>query len=230
MVFQSYALYPHMTVFENMAFALKLRKLPKATIADKVRGAADVLGIGSELSKRPKQLSGGQRQRVALGRAIVREPQCFLFDEPLSNLDAKLRVEMRAEIKRLHLRARQHDRLRHARSGRGDHTRRSRGRHEGRGRAAVRERAGHLPPPGEPVRGGLPGHAAHELLRRAPGRRGRPAVVRRGDRQAAGPGADSGGAARARGGGQPGSCWACVPRRWRRRQRRASRRRARSWR
>jgi multiple sugar transport system ATP-binding protein len=103
MVFQSYALYPHMTAFENMAFALKLRKLPKATIADKVRRAADVLGIGSELGKRPKQLSGGQRQRVALGRAIVREPRCFLFDEPLSNLDAKLRVEMRAEIKRLHL-------------------------------------------------------------------------------------------------------------------------------
>jgi multiple sugar transport system ATP-binding protein len=103
MVFQSYALYPHMTAFENMAFALKLRKLPKATIAEKVHRAADVLGIGSELGKRPKQLSGGQRQRVALGRAIVREPQCFLFDEPLSNLDAKLRVEMRAEIKRLHL-------------------------------------------------------------------------------------------------------------------------------
>ena len=103
MVFQSYALYPHMTVFENMAFALKLRKLPRATIADKVRRAADVLGIVDELGKRPRQLSGGQRQRVALGRAIVREPQCFLFDEPLSNLDAKLRVEMRAEIKRLHL-------------------------------------------------------------------------------------------------------------------------------
>ena len=103
MVFQSYALYPHMTVFENMAFALKLRRLPKAAIADKVRRTADVLGIAAELDKRPKQLSGGQRQRVALGRAIVREPQSFLFDEPLSNLDAKLRVEMRAEIKRLHL-------------------------------------------------------------------------------------------------------------------------------
>jgi len=86
-----------------MAFALKLRKLPRAAIAEKVRRAAEVLGITHELEKRPKQLSGGQRQRVALGRAIVREPQCFLFDEPLSNLDAKLRVEMRAEIKRLHL-------------------------------------------------------------------------------------------------------------------------------
>jgi len=103
MVFQSYALYPHMTVFENMAFALKMRGLPRTAIADKVRRAADVLGIVAELDKRPKQLSGGQRQRVALGRAIVREPRCFLFDEPLSNLDAKLRVEMRAEIKRLHL-------------------------------------------------------------------------------------------------------------------------------
>ena len=103
MVFQSYALYPHMTVFENMAFALALRKTPKAKLIDKVNRAADVLGIRSLLDKRPRQLSGGQRQRVALGRAIVRDPRCFLFDEPLSNLDAKLRVEMRAEIKRLHL-------------------------------------------------------------------------------------------------------------------------------
>jgi multiple sugar transport system ATP-binding protein len=103
MVFQSYALYPHMTVYENMAFALAMRKTPKATIAQKVQRAAEVLGIVDHLGKRPKQLSGGQRQRVALGRAIVRDPKCFLFDEPLSNLDAKLRVEMRAEIKRLHL-------------------------------------------------------------------------------------------------------------------------------
>ena len=103
MVFQSYALYPHMTVYENMAFSLSLRKTPKATITEKVRRAADVLGIVQQLDKRPRQLSGGQRQRVALGRAIVRDPKCFLFDEPLSNLDAKLRIEMRAEIKRLHL-------------------------------------------------------------------------------------------------------------------------------
>jgi multiple sugar transport system ATP-binding protein len=101
MVFQSYALYPHMTVAENMAFALKLRKLPKPEIEKKVRHAADILGIVPLLERKPKQLSGGQRQRVALGRAIVRDPQCFLFDEPLSNLDAKLRVEMRAEIKQL---------------------------------------------------------------------------------------------------------------------------------
>jgi multiple sugar transport system ATP-binding protein len=102
MVFQSYALYPHMTVFENMAFALKLRKLPKSEIEQKVRRAADILGISPLLSRKPKALSGGQRQRVALGRAIVRDPQCFLFDEPLSNLDAKLRVEMRTELRDLH--------------------------------------------------------------------------------------------------------------------------------
>jgi multiple sugar transport system ATP-binding protein len=102
MVFQSYALYPHMTVFENMAFALKLRKVPKAEIETKVRRAADILGIIPLLERKPKALSGGQRQRVAVGRAIVRDPQCFLFDEPLSNLDAKLRVEMRTEIRELH--------------------------------------------------------------------------------------------------------------------------------
>jgi len=101
MVFQSYALYPHMTVYENMAFALKLRNVPKATIDEKVQRAAKVLMITQLLERKPKALSGGQRQRVALGRAIVRDPKCFLFDEPLSNLDAKLRVEMRAEIKQL---------------------------------------------------------------------------------------------------------------------------------
>jgi len=103
MVFQSYALYPHMTVFENMGFALKLRKLDAKAIDDKVRRAAKILGIEQLLERKPKALSGGQRQRVALGRAIVRDPQCFLFDEPLSNLDAKLRVEMRAELKQLHM-------------------------------------------------------------------------------------------------------------------------------
>src|SRR6266566_4143826 len=103
MVFQNYALYPHMTVFENMAFALKLRKFPRDVIAQKVDKAAKILGIDKMLDRKPKTLSGGQRQRVALGRAIVRDPKCFLFDEPLSNLDAKLRGEMRAEIKRLHM-------------------------------------------------------------------------------------------------------------------------------
>ncbi len=101
MVFQSYALYPHMSVYDNMAFALKLRHTPKATIDEKVQRAAKVLMITHLLERKPKALSGGQRQRVALGRAIVRDPKCFLFDEPLSNLDAKLRVEMRAEIKQL---------------------------------------------------------------------------------------------------------------------------------
>jgi len=102
MVFQSYALYPHMTVFGNMAFALELRKLPKAEIQKKVQHAAETLGITHLLGRKPKALSGGQRQRVALGRAIVRQPQCFLFDEPLSNLDAKLRMEMRTELRDLH--------------------------------------------------------------------------------------------------------------------------------
>jgi len=103
MVFQNYALYPHMTVYENMAFALKLRGVEKAAIDQRVARAAKILGIEALLQRKPKALSGGQRQRVAVGRAIVRDPQCFLFDEPLSNLDAKLRVEMRAELKQLHL-------------------------------------------------------------------------------------------------------------------------------
>jgi multiple sugar transport system ATP-binding protein len=102
MVFQSYALYPHMTVYDNMAFGLKLRRTPKDEIKDRVEAAAKILGIEKLLDRRPRELSGGQRQRVAVGRAIVREPKVFLFDEPLSNLDAKLRVQMRTEISRLH--------------------------------------------------------------------------------------------------------------------------------
>src|SRR6266516_2520161 len=101
MVFQNYALYPHMTVAENIGFALKLRKLPKAELNAKVREAADILGLTDWLDRKPGQLSGGQRQRVAMGRAIVREPSVFLMDEPLSNLDAKLRVQMRAEVARI---------------------------------------------------------------------------------------------------------------------------------
>ena len=104
MVFQSYALYPHMSVYDNMAFGLKLRKTPKQEIKRRVQDAAEILGIGDLLDRKPRQLSGGQRQRVAVGRAIVREPKVFLFDEPLSNLDAKLRVQTRAEISKLHQR------------------------------------------------------------------------------------------------------------------------------
>src|SRR5512136_2642381 len=104
MVFQSYALYPHMSVYDNMAFGLKLRKVPKNEIKRRVQVAAEILGIETLLSRKPRQLSGGQRQRVAVGRAIVREPKVFLFDEPLSNLDAKLRVETRANISKLHQR------------------------------------------------------------------------------------------------------------------------------
>jgi lactose/L-arabinose transport system ATP-binding protein len=102
MVFQTYALYPHMTVAENVGFGLKMNKVPKAEIARKVKEASDILKLGPYLDRKPKALSGGQRQRVAIGRAIVRGPEVFLFDEPLSNLDAELRVEMRAEIARLH--------------------------------------------------------------------------------------------------------------------------------
>jgi multiple sugar transport system ATP-binding protein len=102
MVFQNYALYPHMTVYQNMAFGLKLRKYPKSEIDARVQEAAEILGIQELLERKPKALSGGQRQRVAVGRAIVRKPKVFLFDEPLSNLDAKLRVQMRAEISKLH--------------------------------------------------------------------------------------------------------------------------------
>ena len=102
MVFQNYALYPHMTVYENMSFGLRLKKFPKPEIKERVENAARILDITDLLGRRPKQLSGGQRQRVAMGRAIVRNPKVFLFDEPLSNLDAKLRVQMRTEIKKVH--------------------------------------------------------------------------------------------------------------------------------
>src|SRR5258706_3074657 len=104
MVFQNYALYPHMTVRDNMAFSLMLAKRPKTEIEQRVRQAGEILGLVPYLDRFPRQLSGGQRQRVAMGRAIVRNPQVFLFDEPLSNLDAKLRVQMRTEIKELHQR------------------------------------------------------------------------------------------------------------------------------
>ena len=105
MVFQNYALYPHLKVYDNIAFGLRLRKVPKDEIDKRVRHAAEVLGLEDLLERKPRALSGGQRQRVAMGRAIVREPQAFLMDEPLSNLDAKLRVQMRAEIGSLQRRA-----------------------------------------------------------------------------------------------------------------------------
>ncbi len=104
MVFQNYALYPHLTVRENMAFSMRIRKARAAEIDERVSKAAQILGLTHLLDRYPRQLSGGQRQRVAMGRAIVRDPQVFLFDEPLSNLDAKLRVAMRTEIKELHQR------------------------------------------------------------------------------------------------------------------------------
>src|SRR6266508_455984 len=102
MVFQNHALYPHMTVYENMAFGLKLRKFTRSSIEERVKETADILGLTSCLDRLPRTLSGGQRQRVALGRAIVRNPKAFLFDEPLSNLDAQMRVQMRTEISKLH--------------------------------------------------------------------------------------------------------------------------------
>src|SRR5215210_6065497 len=102
MVFQNYALYPHMSVYDNMAFGLKMRKFGREDIRRRVQDAAEILGIGDYLHRKPRQLSGGQRQRVALGRAIVRHPRVFLFDEPLSKLDAKLRVQMRVELRKLH--------------------------------------------------------------------------------------------------------------------------------
>ena len=102
MVFQNYALYPNKTVYKNLAFPLRMRRTPKAEIDRRVREAAKVLDIGHLLERRPRELSGGQQQRVALGRALVRDPKVFLMDEPLSNLDAKLRVQMRAELKRFH--------------------------------------------------------------------------------------------------------------------------------
>ena len=117
MVFQNYALYPHMNVGQNMSFGLRLRRTPKDEIDRRVREAAQILQIEHLLERRPRELSGGQRQRVALGRAIVREPKVFLMDEPLSNLDAKLRVEMRASISKLHQRLGRYHHLRDARSG-----------------------------------------------------------------------------------------------------------------
>ena len=142
MVFQNYALYPHMTVFDNMAFGLRLAKrADDSAVRSRVNDAAQILGLGDYLKRYPRQLSGGQRQRVAMGRAIVRKPQVFLFDEPLSNLDAKLRVAMRTEIKALHQRLEDDVDLRHARPDRGDDDGRPHRRDERRQRRADRHAA-----------------------------------------------------------------------------------------
>jgi multiple sugar transport system ATP-binding protein len=138
MVFQNYALYQHMSVYDNLAFGLRNRRVKESDIEAAVRGAAKVLSIEALLDRRPKQLSGGQQQRVALGRCIVRNPKVFLFDEPLSNLDAQLRAQMRLEIKELRLRVPTDVCVRDPRSGRGHDARRPYRRHEGRPRAAGR--------------------------------------------------------------------------------------------
>ena len=142
MVFQSYALYPHMTVRQNIAFPLTLAKMKKAEIAKKVEETAKILDLTELLDRKPAQLSGGQRQRVAMGRAIVRHPKAFLMDEPLSNLDAKLRVQMRGEIARLQRPAGHHHRLRHPRPDRGDDAGRPRGGDARRRGAADRHARG----------------------------------------------------------------------------------------
>ena len=162
MVFQNYALYPHMKVYDNIAFGLRLRKVPKDEIDKRVRHAAQVLGLENLLDRKPRALSGGQRQRVAMGRAIVREPQAFLMDEPLSNLDAKLRVEMRAEISSAAGRARSDDGLRDPRPDRGhDHGRPRGGDAQGRVGAGG-DAPGALRPAREPVRRRLHRQSYHE--------------------------------------------------------------------
>ena len=170
MVFQNYALYPHMSVYDNMAFGLKMRKFAKPEIQKRVQEAAEILGIQELLKRKPRQLSGGQRQRVAVGRAIVRHPQVFLFDEPLSNLDAKLRVQMRVELKRLHERLETtaiyvtHDQVEAMTLGR------PRRGHEGRLGPAGRRADGDLHQAVQPLRRRVHRLAGDELRAGAPGR------------------------------------------------------------
>ena len=173
MVFQSYALYPHMTVRDNIAFALKLAKRPKEEIDAKVKEAADILDLGQHLERKPANLSGGQRQRVAMGRAIVRNPKAFLMDEPLSNLDAKLRVQMRAEVARIQTAHEHHHGLRDPRPDRGHDAGRPRGDHAARRAPAGRVADGALQHPEQPVRGRLHRLTGHELPARDDRRRRR---------------------------------------------------------
>ena len=152
MVFQTYALYPHMTVRQNLGYGLKVRRTAKAQIERRVNEVAELLGLGELLDRRPAHLSGGQRQRVAMGRAIAREPQAFLMDEPLSNLDAKLRVGMRASLDAAPRPARRHDALRDPRPDRGDDPRAARCRHAGRAAAPGRHAATALRRASRPLR------------------------------------------------------------------------------
>ena len=167
MVFQSYALYPHMTVGENMGFPLKLAGVDKGTIQKKVDEAAEMLELTQHLDRKPSNLSGGQRQRVAMGRAIVRQPKAFLMDEPLSNLDAKLRVQMRTQVVADPEEPGHHDALRHPRPDRGHDARRPGRGHAGRHGAAGRLAVLPLRPPGQPVRRRLHRQPVDELPARA---------------------------------------------------------------
>ena len=168
MVFQNYALYPHKTVYDNLAFGLRMRKVPKEEQKRRVEEIARVLGLGDMLQRRPAQLSGGQRQRVAMGRAIVREPKAFLMDEPLSNLDAKLRVQMRAEIARIQQALKVTTRLRHTRPGRGDDDGQPSRRHARRHAATGRHAAAALRRTGQSLRRELRRFAGDESLRSRP--------------------------------------------------------------
>ena len=173
MVFQSYALYPHMSVRGNIAFGLKMAGLPRPEIDRKVEAAAATLNLTPYLERKPRELSGGQRQRVAIGRAIVREPKAFLFDEPLSNLDAALRVQMRMEVTKLQKQLGTTADLRHPRPGRGhDHGRQDRRAQRGQYRT-IRLAAGTVRAPGEPVRRRLHRIAEDEFCTRRGGRRTR---------------------------------------------------------
>ena len=186
MVFQNYALYPHMTVRENMGFALKLAKVDKAEIDKKVEEAAETLDLTQHLDRSPANLSGGQRQRVAMGRAIVRDPKAFLMDEPLSNLDAKLRVQMRTEVARLQSRPGDDDGLRHPRPDRGDDARRPGRGDAGRRPAAGRHAGRALRHAEEPLRRRLHRLAGDELHAGRAQRRQGEAADRRGRRRRAG--------------------------------------------